>query len=251
MMRPGEAEMPAVEPKDRVIVALDVPTSGAALDIVREIGSNAGAYKVGMQLFTSVGPSIVRTITDAGHRIFLDLKFHDIPNTVAAAAVEAVRLGVWMLNVHALGGSEMMRRTADSVRETCFKENLKAPLLIGVTILTSSDRRTMSEVGIDPEVESEVDRLSDLAKRSGMDGVVASPLESARIRRNCGGDFVIVTPGVRPAFATKDDQKRVMTPREALAAGSDYLVIGRPITAGSNKIEALKLILGEIGGSDQ
>ena len=233
--------------KDKIIVALDVETASEARAIIDEIGAEVGAYKIGLQLFTSAGASFVREVVERNIRLFLDVKFHDIPNTVAKASVEVARLGVWMFNVHASGGGEMMRRTVETVRETCARENLAQPKIIGVTVLTSSNAETLREVGIDKEIDSQVVNLARLTAKCGLDGVVASPLEVEAIRRNVEEkDFLIVTPGIRPVFATNDDQKRVMTPKEAVAQGADYLVIGRPITQADDKLSAVRKILEEI-----
>ncbi len=232
--------------RDRIIVALDVDSASRAAAIVRELDGRVGGFKVGLQLFTAAGPEFVRELTASGARVFLDLKFHDIPNTVAKASVEAARLGTWMFNVHASGGSEMMRTAVKEVNAVCAKEGIERPLMIGVTVLTSSDDGTMSEIGVDNDVESQVVRLAKLAAESGMDGVVASALEVAEIR-NAVADtkFLTVTPGIRPFSATADDQKRVTTVGRALAGGSDYVVIGRPITGAANRVEAVEAIIRE------
>ncbi|HVE59335.1 MAG TPA: orotidine-5'-phosphate decarboxylase [Pyrinomonadaceae bacterium] len=233
--------------KEKIIVALDVETADEARKIIDEIGGEVGAFKIGLQLFTAAGASFVREIVGQKIKLFLDVKFHDIPNTVAKASVEVARLGVWMFNVHALGGTEMMRRTVENMREVCAKENLVQPKIIGVTVLTSANRETLREVGITQEIDSQVLNLARLTAKCGLDGVVASPLEAGAIRRNVEKkDFLIVTPGIRPGFATNDDQKRVMTPKEALVQGADYLVIGRPITAQDDKTAAVRKILEEI-----
>ena len=235
------------EPKDRIIAALDVETESDARSLIAELNGRVGAFKIGLQLFTAAGPGFVREIVESGNRVFLDLKFHDIPNTVAKAAVEAARLGVWMFNVHAIGGSEMMSRAAGEMTEVCEREGLARPKLIAVTVLTSSDANGLRETGIESDVGKQVIRLARLAQESGLDGVVASPLESSMIRENVGDKgFLIVTPGIRPAFATNDDQKRVTTPGEALSNGSDYIVIGRPITAAKDKADAVNRICEEI-----
>jgi orotidine-5'-phosphate decarboxylase len=227
--------------KEKIILALDLSSADEARKAVETFRDEVGAFKIGLQLFTSAGASFVRELTDTGVKIFLDLKFHDIPNTVSSAAVEAARMGVWMFNMHALGGSEMMRRAVERVRETCANEGLEHPKMIAVTVLTSSNQETLHEVGIESEVSRQVLNLAQLASECEMDGVVASPQEIALIRNGVKREnFLLVTPGVRPAFATTDDQKRVMTPAEAVAAGSDYLVIGRPI------LKALET-LGPIG----
>lgn len=230
----------------RVIVALDVATADEARFIVGELGDEAAAFKIGLQLFTSAGPDLVSEIA-AEHRVFLDLKFHDIPNTVAMAGVEAARLGVWMFNVHASGGSEMMRRTVTDVESVCAREGLSRPLIIGVTVLTSSDANTLSETGIERSASEHVLMLASLAAECGLDGVVTSPLEVSLIRSSISKPgFLIVTPGVRPESATTDDQKRVTTPRQAASEGSDYLVIGRPVLAAPDRLAALQTINQEI-----
>lgn len=232
---------------ERIIVALDVDTATEADSIVNELKDSVGAFKIGLQLFTLAGPEFVRKLVVSGAKIFLDLKFHDIPNTVAKASVEAARLGVWMFNVHAAGGSEMMARAASEVNEECAKNNIQRPKMIAVTVLTSSNIETLAETGVSSETEEQVLRLAELTAKCGLDGVVASPLEIGPIRNAVERDgFIIVTPGIRPASATKDDQKRVMTPAEALAKGADYLVIGRPITSAADRAAALAEILREI-----
>lgn len=237
----------SINAKDRIIVALDVDSVDAARSIVAELADSVGAFKIGLQLFTLAGPEFVREITNAGHRVFLDLKFHDIPNTVAKAAVEASRLGVWMFNVHALGGEEIMKRTVGETNEICLKEGLARPKIIAVTILTSSDANELREIGIEREVRDEVLNLARLTARCGLDGVVASAMEANDIRRTVDSEsFVIVTPGIRLASATNDDQKRVMTPGNAVVNGSDFLVIGRPITGADDKHAAIDSIVNEV-----
>ncbi len=244
MENAGKAIDRAIEPKERLIIALDVPTAEAARVLVAEIGTRVGAFKVGLQLFTAAGPAFVRELVDAGHRIFLDLKFHDIPNTVAAAAVEAARVGVWMLNVHAAGGSEMMVRTRDAVSDVCHSEGLVMPKLIAVTVLTSSDQQTLNEAGVKRELDVHVAELAKITEISGFDGVVASPREVGLIRRAVARkDFLVVTPGIRPVLATSDDQRRVMTFADALVAGADYLVVGRPITQAADRVAAIETML--------
>ena len=236
-----------LKPKERIIVALDVPDAERARSIVSELKDSVGAFKVGLQLFTASGPEFVRELVDSGAKVFLDLKFHDIPNTVAKAAVEAARLGVWMFNIHASGGNEMMRRTAEEVRERCEREGLTVPKIIAVTVLTSSDGNALTEVGIEMPVDEQVVRLAELAERSGLDGVVASAKEVADIRSAVvDPNFLIVTPGIRPMDATNDDQKRVMTFGRAIAAGSDYAVIGRPITQAIDMSAAVAALVAEI-----
>jgi len=228
--------------KKRLIFALDVDSFDEAQRWVKNLHAKVGLFKVGKQLFTRCGPEIVQMIRAEGGEVFLDLKYHDIPNTVAKAGVEACRLGVKMFNVHALGGLEMMQQTVTEVEEWCTANKAKRPIMLAVTILTSSTEKTLKGVGIDRPVVEMVPRLAALAKEAGFDGVVASPQEVALIRQACGADFNIVTPGVRPAFASLDDQKRVTTPFEAISNGADYLVIGRPISAAADPAAAAALI---------
>jgi orotidine-5'-phosphate decarboxylase len=244
-MHAAEQVTPA-DPSEKIIVALDVDSPGAARAIVEELGDSVGAYKVGLQLFTAAGPDFVRELTEAGNRVFLDLKFHDIPNTVARAGVEAAKLGVWMFNVHALGGREMMRHTAETVAGYCRDSGIAKPKIIAVTILTSSDANDLREIGIEADVEKAVVSLAQLTSQCGLDGVVASAREASVIKRSVGGVFSVVTPGIRPSSETKDDQKRVNTPKAAVEGGADYLVIGRPITEATNKRQAAIEIANQI-----
>ncbi len=232
--------------RQRLIFALDVDSFEEARKWVSLLSGRVGLFKVGKQLFTRCGPDVVRMIRAAGGEVFLDLKFHDIPNTVAMAALEASRLDVKMFNVHALGGLAMMRRTVAAISDRFAADPARRPLLLAVTLLTSSDEATLREVGIEQPVEEMVVRLARLAKEAGMDGVVASPQEVEAIRRACGPDFVIVTPGVRPAFAAVDDQKRIATPGQAIAAGADYVVVGRPIAKAEDPVAAIGLIVREM-----
>ena len=227
---------------DKIIVALDVDTSDKAVEWAQRLKNDVGYFKVGKQLFTSTGPEVVQKIKNDGAGLFLDLKFHDIPNTVAAASVEAVRLGVDMFNVHALGGYEMMARSAGAVRDEAARLGIKKPVFIAVTVLTSMSDESLQEAGILTPAADEVRRLALLARRAGMDGVVASPREIKLIKEACGDDFIVVTPGVRTSLSSSDDQVRVMTPGEAVKAGADYLVIGRPITAAADPLAAVKAI---------
>lgn len=237
------------EAKERLIFALDVDDFSAAEEWVKKLHTKVGVFKVGKQLFTRCGPEVVKMVQRYGGDVFLDLKYHDIPNTVAKAGVEACKLGVKIFNVHALGGEEMMRKTVAEVDAYCAQSGTKRPMLLAVTILTSSTEETLRGVGIDRPVEEMVVRLAQLTKSAGFDGVVASPKEAALIRAACGDDFAIITPGVRPSFATLDDQKRVTTPADAIAAGATSLVIGRPISAASDPLEAAGMILSEIEGA--
>jgi orotidine-5'-phosphate decarboxylase len=233
--------------KNKLIVALDVETAREALNLFSALKDVAGMFKIGSQLFTAAGPAIVREIVGAGGRVFLDLKFHDIPNTVAAAGVEAARLGVSIFDVHACGGSEMMRRTAELVAETSEREGIPRPLIIGITVLTSLDDSTLAEAGFSSNTTGQVERMARLADAAGLDGVVASPHEVKLIRENAKRqDFVIVTPGVRPAGAASDDQRRVMTPAEAVRAGADYLVVGRAILKASDPTLAAHQMIEEM-----
>ncbi len=234
--------------RNPLVVALDVETAEEALFLAERLQGIAGMFKIGKQLFTAAGPEIVRKITAMGEQVFLDLKFHDIPSTVAKAGIEAARLGVSMFNLHALGGSQMMRTTAEAVNEVAERERIARPLILGVTVLTSHTRESLNEVGIECGVEDEVVKLALLCEGSGMDGIVASPREIIPIRRVVKNPrFVILTPGVRPAGVDHNDQSRVMTPDEAVRAGANFLVVGRPITAAQNPLRAAQKILAEIG----
>lgn len=239
--------MNSIEPKDRIVVALDVETAAQALALVEQLRGQVGMFKIGKQLFTVAGPDIVRQIIGLGEQVFLDLKFHDIPHTVASAGVEAARLGVSIFNVHALGGSAMMRATVDAMNAAAERENLTKPLILAVTILTSHDQSSLHEIGLERSIPEQVIRLAELADKSGINGVVASPLEIAPLRAAIANpNFVILTPGVRPVGAALHDQKRVLTPGEAVKAGADYLVIGRPITGAENPAAAAQKIREEI-----
>jgi orotidine-5'-phosphate decarboxylase len=230
--------------RKKIIFALDVENRADAERWVTLLTSHVGMFKVGNQLFTACGPDIVRMIREQGGEVFLDLKYHDIPNTVAMATVEAARLGATLCNLHALGGYEMMAVTRQALDQEC--QGKARPKVLAVTILTSSTEETLKGVGINLPVPEMVVKLAKLAQSAGIDGVVASPLETSLIREACGKDFLIVTPGVRPSFAAVNDQKRIMTPVEAVQAGADYLVIGRPISAASDPVAACDSIIDEI-----
>jgi len=235
--------------RDRLIFALDVDEFAEAERWVKLLHEQVGFFKIGKQLFTRCGPEVVHMVRGEGGEVFLDLKYHDIPNTVAMAGVEAARLGARMFNVHALGGREMMARTVAEIDARHPRGSEERPRLLAVTILTSSTDQTLREIGIERPVTEMVPRLAELARQAGMDGVVASPREVPLIREACGPDFLIVTPGVRPTFAALDDQKRVTTPADAIAAGADYLVIGRPIAAAVDPVAAAEQILEEMGAA--
>ena len=231
---------------EKLIVALDVSTLADAEKLVKTLSPVVSTFKIGKELFTSIGPSIVHMVHSHGGRVFLDLKFHDIPNTVGAACEAAVRLNVFMLNVHASGGKQMLFQAVQSVHKTAEELKINPPLLIGVTVLTSLRDEDLKEIGFKQTVEKQVGVLALLSKSCGLDGVVASAHEIAVIRKKCGKDFRIVTPGVRPVWAARGDQKRVMTPKEAVEAGADFIVVGRPITQAENLAEAAQKIIEEI-----
>ncbi len=219
----------------RVIVALDFASPQQALDFVAGLEAGSCRLKVGKELFTRAGPELVRKLSQAGFEVFLDLKFHDIPNTVARACEAAADLGVWMLNVHASGGLQMMQVAQQALE----KVDGKRPLLIAVTVLTSMNDEDLTAIGLAGSADKQVLRLARLAQQAGLDGVVCSPKEASLLRRELGPDFLLVTPGIRPAGTTSDDQSRIMTPVDALQAGSDYLVIGRPVTQSNNPVKTL------------
>jgi len=230
-----------------ILVALDVDSAAKAIALADTLRGAVGGYKIGKQLFTAAGPAVVHELTSRGDRVFLDLKFHDIPNTVAGGVQSAVATGAWMVNVHASGGSAMMQAAAEAATTAAAALGRPRPLVIGVTVLTSMTDAALAEVGVARPVLEQVVHLARLAKQSGLDGVVASPQETAAIRAACGPDFQIVTPGIRPADQQgKDDQARTLTPAEAMKVGSTYLVIGRPITGAPDPREAAKQILASL-----
>ena len=231
--------------RDRIIIPLDVSSAEEAAGIVTRLKGRVGMFKVGLQLYTAAGPDAVRRITGLGERVFLDLKLHDIPNTVARTAAEAARLGVAMLDFHLGGGARMVTAAREAVDAAGLRAEDR-PILLGITVLTSFDQDDLRSVGVSDMVEDQVTRLARLGLAAGLDGVVASPHEVAAIRAACGQEFVIVTPGIRPAGASRGDQRRVMTPGEAIAAGSDYLVIGRPILESADPVAAVEEVVREI-----
>jgi orotidine-5'-phosphate decarboxylase len=229
--------------RNPIIAALDVPTAEKALELAKLIAPAVGAFKIGKELFTAAGPDIVKRVRDTGAAVFLDLKFHDIPNTVAKAVASAVRLDVQMLTIHTSGGSEMMRAAEQAAQQTALQSGRNAPLVLGVTVLTSMDGNALSEIGCEPNVGSQVERLASLALKSGLRGLVCSPLELVQLRQVLPSQVQLVTPGIRTGAEKADDQKRTLTPREAMDAGASWLVIGRPISAAENPRAAAEAIL--------
>ncbi|MCB1868957.1 MAG: orotidine-5'-phosphate decarboxylase [Gammaproteobacteria bacterium] len=235
--------MNVIDRNPRIIVALDFASKEPALDLISQLDPSLCRLKVGKEMFTRLGPAFVETLAAMGFQVFLDLKFHDIPNTVAAACEAAADLGVWMINLHASGGRRMM----EAARER-LERRPERPLLVAVTILTSLSERDLGEVGYSGTAVENVQRLAGLAHFSGLDGIVCSPLEAAAVRDQVDREFLLVTPGVRPLSVSQNDQKRVMTPLDALNNGADMLVIGRPITAAPDPLESLRAIQAEIAG---
>lgn len=236
--------------RERLVLALDVDDFKKANELVDRLSDYVGVFKIGSQLFTAEGAKVVNMVNERGGKVFLDLKFHDIPNTVAQAAEVATKLGVYIFNIHTSGGYEMMKAAAEASKKTSLALGTGKPLILGVTLLTSINQEILEkEIGIKKILKEQVVHLAKLAKDAGLDGVVASSWEIKEIRKTCGEDFVILTPGIRPVGKSSDDQKRVMTPREAIKLGSDFLVIGRPIRNAANPVEAAKNILKEMEGN--
>jgi len=234
--------MTMLHPHERTFVALDTTDLAHALELANALSGHVGGMKVGKEFFTACGPDGVRAVTDCGMPVFLDLKFHDIPNTVAGAIKASLALSPFMVNVHASGGETMMRAAAGSAEEA----GEDRPLVLGVTVLTSMDESDLLGIGVESSVPDQVMRLASLAQFSGLDGVVCSAREVEDLRENLGKDFKLVVPGIRPQWASSDDQKRIVTPAAAIAIGADYLVIGRPITGASDPVEAADKIAAEI-----
>jgi orotidine-5'-phosphate decarboxylase len=232
--------------KSRLIFALDVGSLREAEQLVRTLARDVGLFKIGKQLFLHAGPPVVRMVRERGGEVFLDLKFHDIPRTVAKASAEATRMGVRMFDLHASGSLAMMQQTVSEVNRVCRNEQLRRPKILAVTVLTSLTRDDLRRVGVQSGVENQVVRLARLAREASMDGVVASPLEIARIRKECGRSFLIVTPGVRTVKSSWDDQKRVLTPEQAIQAGADYIVVGKPIRDANDPPSAAREIVMEM-----
>ncbi|MEO2068868.1 MAG: orotidine-5'-phosphate decarboxylase [Desulfurobacteriaceae bacterium] len=229
-----------------IIVALDFDSKDKALNLVDTVKGKINHFKVGLELFSRCGTEIVREISSRGCKVFLDLKYHDIPNTVKSAARVAIESKVWMYNIHALGGFEFMKSVAEFNKEYAEKVGAPKPLLIAVTILTSMGNEDLKSIGIENEVETQVLKLAELAKKAGLNGVVCSAREVKKIKENLGSNFLTITPGIRPAWASKDDQKRIVTPKDAVKLGTDYMVIGRPITRAEDPREAAERILKEV-----
>jgi orotidine-5'-phosphate decarboxylase len=237
----------SISPAHRIITALDVETAAQALALVRQLDA-AMFFKVGLELFTAEGPDLLREITALGKGVFLDLKLHDIPNTVGEAARIGVRHGARMMTIHTSGGGEMMARAAVTAAEESAKRGTPKTILLGVTVLTSLKNEDLRSIGMEADTSAQVLRLAALAQASGMDGVVCSAQEIEAVRREVGPDFLIVTPGIRPAWSAAQDQKRIMTPALAVEKGSDYLVVGRPITQAASPREAFQKIVDELKG---
>ena len=235
-----------IENRDRIIIALDVPTKEEAIALVSKL-KGARTFKVGLELFTAEGPALFKKLKALRKDVFLDLKLHDIPNTVAGAVQSAFRHGVQMMTIHTSGGREMMAKAAETARQISGELNRPKPVLLGVTVLTSLKDSELAEVGVTGDVASQVLRLAGLAKAAGLDGVVCSPQEIEALRKEFGRELVIVTPGIRPHWAAAQDQKRILTPAEAVAKGADFLVIGRPITGAASPEEAFLRIVEELG----
>ena len=237
--------MTSIPPKDRLFVALDTPNLGKAAGLAQALAGQVGGLKIGKEFFAAQGPDGVRAVA-GGEPLVLDVKFHDIPNTVAGAIRAVVHLRPFMVNVHASGGRAMMQAAGEAAREAAEDLEVTRPLVLGVTVLTSLDDDDLDAVGQRGPASDQTVRLANLARDSGLDGVICSPREIAALRTACGSDFLLVVPGIRPTWAAADDQKRIMTPAEALDAGADYLVVGRPITAAADPVAAARRLVEEL-----
>ncbi len=233
--------------RNPILVALDVPTAEQARELAEKLSGLVGGFKIGSELFTAGGPEIVRRVRETGAQVFLDLKFHDIPNTVAGAVASATRLGVQMLTIHTSGGTEMMGVAEKSAQETARQAGMAAPLVLGVTVLTSMDKTSLQELGGNGDVGAQVSRLAALAVKAGLRGLVCSPLELVSLRQELPRQIQLVTPGIRPSANRSDDQRRTLSAREAMDAGADWLVIGRPICAAPDPCAAAEQILKTLG----
>lgn len=232
--------------RDRLILALDLPSVDAAEGMIKRLQGKIHLFKVGLQLFTAEGPRVIGRIQDRGGRVFLDLKYHDIPHTVAAAVAQAVEWGVFMVDLHAAGGPAMMRAAVDAAAEKAASIGVARPRLLAITVLTSLTQTDLKTLGVAGTVEEQVLALARLAKEAGLDGVVASPSEAAAIRRSLGPKFLLVTPGIRPRATDTDDQRRVATARDALTAGADYVVVGRPILKAADPVAVVENLIAEM-----
>jgi len=233
--------------RERLVLALDVNNFKRAEELVDKLTDYVGVFKIGNQLFTAEGTKVIKMVQEKGGKVFLDLKFHDIPNTVARAAEVVSKLGVYIFDIHTSGGYEMMKATVEASKKLSFALGISKPLILGVTLLTSINQEILEkEIGIKKSLEEQVVHLAKLAEAAGLDGVVASPWEIKALRAACGEGFVILTPGIRPAGKSDDDQKRIMTPQEAIKLGADFIVIGRPITNATNPVKASQEILKEM-----
>ena len=235
-----------ISPKDRIFCAIDTTDLDRAIDLASKLSGVIGGAKLGKEFFAAHGPQGVQAVAKVGMPVFLDVKYHDIPNTVAGAIRAVSPMGLKIVNVHAAGGMEMMQRAGDAAREAAAKAGVEAPWVIAVTILTSMDQNDLDDVGLKGPIEDRVVKLAELTQKAGLDGIVCSAQEITPVRAACGADFKLITPGIRPAWAASDDQKRIVTPKDAVAMGSDVLVIGRPITKADDPVDAAKRIVAEL-----
>lgn len=236
----------SISPKDRIFCAIDTTDLDHAIDLASKLSGVIGGAKLGKEFFAAHGPQGVQAVAKVGMPIFLDVKYHDIPNTVAGAIRAVTPMGLKIVNVHAAGGIEMMKRAGEAARETAAKAGVEAPWVIAVTILTSMDQHDLDDVGLKGPIDERVVKLAELTQKAGLDGVVCSAREITSVRAACGPDFKLITPGIRPAWAASNDQKRVVTPADAVAMGSDVLVIGRPITKADDPVDAARRIVAEV-----